>query len=226
MITHSNLHYAIIRYIIDHGFAPDSGPLAGILKSDIDTIEEGLRQLQEYHGVVLHPHEPKIWVIHPFSLAPTNFLVQSKRGSWWGNCAWCSLGVSALLDEDVRITTSYGAHGEQVEIHIIDGQVQQGDLLIHFPIPMMKAWDNVMYTCSTMLVFRNEDQIDEWTRQHNIDKGDIQPISKIWKFSKVWYGDHLDQEWKKWTIEEAKGIFEKFGLDHNIWQLGDSEDRF
>ena len=45
---------------------------------------------QEYHGVVLHSNEPKIWVLHPFSLAPTNFYVKSEKGEWWGNCAWCS----------------------------------------------------------------------------------------------------------------------------------------
>ncbi len=226
MVTNSNLHYTIIKYIIDNGFAPDNDTLSKLLNSDKSTIENGLYELQEYHGVVLHPNEPKIWVIHPFSLAPTNFLVKSEKGEWWGNCAWCSLGVAALLNEDLTITTSYGAHGDKVEIHIKDGKILEQDLYIHFPIPMKNAWDNVIYTCSTMLVFKNEKQIDEWVKKHNISKGDIQPISKIWEFSKAWYGKHLNVDWKKWTMQEAKEIFVKFKLEHEIWNLEDEKGRF
>jgi hypothetical protein len=79
MITNSNLHFQLIKGIIDHGFAPTVDELAEIFKSDKEQVIEGLRQLQEYHGVVLHPNEPKVWVLHPFSLAPTNFFVESKK---------------------------------------------------------------------------------------------------------------------------------------------------
>ncbi|MCG8332041.1 MAG: alkylmercury lyase family protein [Chitinophagales bacterium] len=226
MVTNSSLHYTIIKHIIDKGFAPDILVLAEALNSNVSTIEQGLYDLQEYHGVVLHPNEPKIWVIHPFSLAPTNFLVRSARGMWWGNCAWCSLGIAALLKEDLSITTTYGAHGDKVEIHIVNGKIKEADLYIHFPIPMKNAWSNVIYTCSTMLVFKDEQQINNWTKQHNIPKGDIQPISNIWEFSKEWYGKHLDPEWKKWTIQEAKEMFAKYNLNHPIWKLEDGSERF
>ncbi|BDD09519.1 hypothetical protein FUAX_19510 [Fulvitalea axinellae] len=226
MVTNSNLHYTIIKYIIDNGFAPDNETLSELLNSDKASIEKGLYNLQEYHGVVLHPNEPKVWVIHPFSLAPTNFWIKSEKGEWWGNCAWCSLGVAALLNQDLTIMTSYGAHGEKVEIQIKDGKIVEQDLYIHFPIPMKNAWDNVIYTCSTMLVFRNEKQIDDWVKQHNIPKGDIQPISKIWEFSKEWYGKHLDENWQKWTMREAKEMFAKYRLEHKIWNLEDEKGRF
>ena len=183
MITNSKLHYTIIRKIIDSGFAPDVEELSKILGADKDEVIRALYGLQDYHGVVLHPNEPKVWVIHPFSLAPTNFYVKSKNGEWWGNCAWCSLGVAALLQDDVKITTTLGAETKQIEIHIVNGEIQEKDYYIHFPIPMKNAWDNVMYTCSNMLVFENEEQVNNWTKKHNISKGDIQPIDKIWNLS-------------------------------------------
>jgi len=226
MITNGILHYTIIKYIIDNGFAPGVDTLSGILKTDGKDIERGLYALQEYHGVVLHPNQAKVWVIHPFSLAPTNFLLKSNKGVWWGNCAWCSLGIAALLQEDVTITTRFGAYDEQVVIHITDGEVNEKDLYIHFPIPMKNAWDNVIYTCSNMLVFQNEDQINHWTQKHNIPKGDIQPISNVWEFSKKWYGNHLNPDWQKWTMEEAKAIFLQFNLTNKIWDLETSNARF
>ncbi len=226
MITNSNLHYAILKGIIDNGYAPSIEDLANTLTVDDSEVVEGLKDLQEYHGVVLHPSEPKVWCIHPFSLAPTNFYVKTKNGEWWGNCAWCSLGIAALLKDDVKIITTVGAETKQIEINIIDGKVQENNYLIHFPVPMKNAWDNVIYTCSNMLIFENEDQIDKWTRKHNVQKGDVQPIDNIWNFSKRWYGNHLNPEWKKWTIDEAKKMFKEFNLVHRVWKLDDSSERF
>lgn len=226
MVTNSNLHYTLVRHIIDKGFAPSADDLATLLDTDKQAVIQGLYDLQEYHGVVLHPNEPKVWVIHPFSLAPTNFYVKTDKGEWWGNCAWCSLGVAALLNDNVKITTTIGAETKQVEINIIDGEIQEKNYFIHFPIPMINAWDNVIYTCSNMLVFENEEQVDTWAKKHNIPKGDIQPIAKIWEFSKKWYGNHLNPEWTKWTIDEARKIFADYELNDKIWDLGKSKDRF
>ena len=222
----STLHYEIVKHIVEKGYAPKVKELVDLLRiSEEDTIT-ALKNLQEYHGVVLHPKSHEVWVIHPFSLAPTNFLVSSASGEWWGNCAWCSLGVAALLNQDVTIRTTIGANGHQVSIHIRDGKIVEPDYYIHFPIPMQNAWDNVIYTCSTMLLFENEHQIDTWCRRHNIPKGDVQPIQQIWEFSKTWYGNHLNPDWKKWTAEEAAQIFEKFGLVSETWKIPVSDTRF
>ena len=223
---HSALHYAIIKHIVEQGYAPSVADLARLLQLSQEDTVTALHNLQEYHGVVLHPKSHEIWVIHPFSLAPTNFLVRSASGEWWGNCAWCSLGVAALLNEDVTITTTIGANGRQVTISIQDGKIVESDYYIHFPIPMKNAWDNVIYTCSTMLLFENESQINQWCQRHHISKGDVQPLNKIWEFSKVWYGNHLNPDWKKWTAEEAVQIFEKFGLVNETWQISVSATRF
>ena len=226
MISQGLIHYTIIRKIIDDGFAPSAADLAQILQTDAETIIQQLYQLQDDHGVVLHPNEPKIWIIHPFSLAPTNFYVTSESGAWWGNCAWCSLGIAVLLNQDLKITTTIGAQTRQIDIHIVNGEIQEKNLFIHFPIRMMDAWNNVVYTCSNMLVFENEGQIDEWVAKHNIPKGDMQPIEKIWQFSKKWYGNHLHPNWTKWTISEAQDMFEEFDLTGHIWHLNSSDDRF
>jgi hypothetical protein len=131
-----------------------------------------------------------------------------------------------LLKEDVTITTRLGAYDQQVVIHITNGTVQEKNLYIHFPVPMKQAWDNVIYTCSNMLVFDSETQIDAWTQRHNIPKGDVQPITNVWEFSKVWYGNHLSPNWQKWTVQEAKTIFSDFHLTGKTWELENSGKRF
>jgi hypothetical protein len=61
MINKGFLHYIILKHIIDKGFAPGVNTLSQILNLGIGEVTEGLYALQEDHGVVLHPKEPKIW---------------------------------------------------------------------------------------------------------------------------------------------------------------------
>jgi hypothetical protein len=225
-LSHGLLHATIIQFIIDKGFAPDVDELATLLKTSAGEIETALESLADYHGLVLHPNSTKVWVIHPFSLAPTNFLIRTEKGEWWGNCAWCSLGVAALLNQDLSITTTLGADSKQVTLHIENGKLLEKNYFVHFPIPMTKAWENVIYTCSTMLLFEDEKHIQDWSERHRIPKGDIQPVENIWVFAKVWYGNHLNPEWKKWTNREAQEIFQRFGLTSSIWQIPLSDSRF
>ncbi len=220
------LHHAIIRHLIDKGYAPTRDTLAAQFGVDRDEITHGLQRLQENHGVVLHPHRPEVWVIHPFSTAPTLFTVRKGNRSWWGNCAWCSLGVGALLGGDnITIQTAMGGDGPAVTVHLHDGQVHE-NLWVHFPIPMKRCWDNVIYTCSTMLLFDSEDAIDRWSERHAIPRGNAQPIQRVYDFAKVWYGRHLDSDWRKWTTEEAREIFARFGLEGPIWDLPRTDERF
>src|SRR3954451_24697696 len=82
-----SLHYVILRYFMEHCHAPTCDALATHFGAERDEIASALFALQEYHGVVLHPHCPEVWVIHPFSTGPTCFTVRQGERSWWGNWA-------------------------------------------------------------------------------------------------------------------------------------------
>ncbi|ASM51357.1 hypothetical protein PESP_a3561 [Pseudoalteromonas espejiana DSM 9414] len=225
-LNNSTLHYFIMNQFVELGYAPKIDDI--IYHFDVSKFEiiKALQTLQEYHGVVLHPKSSEVWIMHPFSTAPTNFWIESKKGSWWGNCAWCSLGVAALLNCDLTITTTLGGEAKQVVIEIINGQIKNQNMFIHFPIPMVNAWDNVTYTCSTMLMFESEAEVNNWCEKHSMNKGDVQPINNVWEFSKVWYGNHLNPNWVKWSVEEAKEIFKRFELQHSVWNMPQKVGRF
>ncbi len=80
--------------------------------------------------------------------------------------------------------------------------------------------------CSTMLLFDSEAQIDDWCERHRIRKGNVQPLSRVVEFAKVWYGRHADPAWRKWSSEEAKAIFERFGFIGPIWDIPTNAARF
>jgi hypothetical protein len=226
ILTHGALHSVIARHFLDHGRAPSIAQLSETLGVDHAIVAESLRALADYHGVVLHPMSGEIWAMHPFSSAPTLFWVESGGRGWWGNCAWCALGIAALLGTDATITTVLGAERRQVVLRIESGVIAPDDKVVHFPIPMSQAWDNVVYTCSTMLVFDAESDVDAWCLTHGIARGDVQPIAKVWAFAQAWYGRHLEPAWQKWTTDEARALFEQFGLTGRIWALPISRERF
>ena len=222
----SELHHKILASIVDKGSAPTIRVLAESLGCTVRAVRKSLRALEDYHGVVLHKHNDEIWIAHPFSLAPTNFLIRSKTREWWGNCAWCSLGVAVLVGGEVQITTTLGANDKQVTIKVKGEEINQPDLLVHFPTPMSRIWDNVIYSCSMMLVFETKEQINTWCYAHNVAKGDIKRLADLHPFAAEWYGRHLDLNWKKWTVSEARELVDRHEFSGPIWSLPKNRNRF
>ena len=221
------LHYELIRGLVETCSIPSRDELEARLScSTSEELDRAFEDLAELHGIVLHPASHDVWAIHPFSLAPTPFLVESGEKKWWGNCAWCALGIAVLVGEPCLITTTLGAESEQVQLAVENGQVNRSDLVVHFPIPMTRAWDNVIYTCSTMLLFKDERHVADWSARHRIPRGDIQPVAKVLELARRWYGEHLRPDWKKKSIAEARAIFADLGFAHPVWSVPSKAERF
>ncbi|GAW20931.1 hypothetical protein ANO14919_104440 [Xylariales sp. No.14919] len=225
-MNHSTLHETIISSFLNNQRPPTISEIATRFQCSTAEARQGLQALAEYHGVVLHPNSDKIWVAHPFSAAPTTCVVSSGERTWWGNCAWCSLGVMKLAGRTSTLKTKIGAIGDEVSVTVENGELLDKDFVIHFPIPMRNAWDNVIYTCSVMLLFRNEAEVDEWCATRGVPKGDVRPIEQIWNFAAEWYGRHGDADWTKWTLRDALDIFSRHNLTGPIWALGEAAGRF
>ncbi len=211
------IRYQVNRFIYERGFAPNTLQLAELLSVDEAEIKTGLTQLAENHAIVLHPGTHHIWVAHPFALSPTLFWVKSGEKTWWGNCIWCALGIAALAKADTEIHTKVNGEQDSLVIHVKNGAVQETNLLVHFPIPAKRFWDNVVYTCACMVVFTSEEVIDDWCKRHNMKKGEVVPINQVWELAQLWYGYYLDPNWTRKTPELARSIFKKVGLTSEFW---------
>ena len=225
-LNNSSLHFVVIDILLDRGYAPTVDELSHRFEAERSEMVSALKRLEDYHGVVLHPDSNEIWVMHPFSTVPTGFLVSNGQREWWGNCAWCSLGLAALAKQPVRIKTSPGFDRSPITLTINDDELDDHSYVVHFPIPMANAWDNVIATCSMMLLFDDDAHVDEWCAKHGKQKGDVRPIAQIWEFAKDWYGKHASPDWKKPTAAEAAALFAEHGLDGPIWSLPKADGHF
>ena len=91
---------------------------------------------------------------------------------------------------------------------------------------MVRAWDNVVATCTTMLLFEGDEAVDRWCATYRKARGDVRPLAQVWAFAREWYGRHADPDWRKWSLSEAADIFARHGLDGPIWELPHQGDRF
>lgn len=223
----SRLHYELIHSVIENGACPSNTELADRMRLSQDELEDLLRSLSAIHGVVLHPHEYRPWIIHPFSLTPTIHCIESKGTTWWAPCVWCALGVATLVGGEVRIHSRFGAESEPVAIVVRDGYpIGFEEMVVHFAIPPAQAWNNVHEHCSMVLPFRSVDEIQEWCSRHRLPLGEPVPMHQVARLARRWYGSHDDPEWHKWTIVEAQEIFRQAGLGSDFWDISTKTGRF
>ncbi len=214
-----HLHYVLMRHVVETGHAPDLATLASVAKLSPEEAEQGLRKLNEIHGVVLAPNSLKLWSLHPFALAPTQFWVTSTRGGWWANCAWYALGIGAALREDVHILTSDGGEGQPLQLDITGGKASRTDLFMHFPYPPARWWDNPYCPCGNILFFSSRARIEVWSKRHGHPIGSILDIKTGISLAERWFGDYASQEWRRKTPDQAAIIFDELGLDRSFWDI-------
>ncbi|ETO07661.1 hypothetical protein RFI_29725, partial [Reticulomyxa filosa] len=95
--------------------------------------------------------------------------------------------ISNLIGGNATIHTQIEGKLKQVKIFVKDDKIIRNTSILktlkktygHFAIPIKKAWDNVHHFCSTSIVFENE------------------KVEDIYNLAKIWYGKHLDPDWKK-----------------------------
>jgi hypothetical protein len=47
----------------------------------------------------------------------------------------------------------------------------------------------------------------------------VLPIEQATALAHAWYEKKLDPDWRRFTADEAEGIFDDLGLDPEFWRL-------
>jgi len=230
MTTHRPLdglvHHQLVKGMIDSHRCPSPDALATALNVPRSDVNASLRRLETNHGLVLHPHECSVWMIHPFAVSPSNTWIQKKQEGWWAPCMWCALGVAVLVGGKVVIHARIGGEAEAVQFSVQDGVPENAETYVHFAQPPKRAWNNVHHYCAMLLPFRFEQQIDEWSNRHGLPRGEAVPLEQAAALARKWYGRHAEPDFRKWTSEEAQKIFSDVGLTGAFWALDNTSDRF
>jgi hypothetical protein len=219
----NHLHYLLMRHVIETGHTLPLDVLARVAGCTEAETEQGLRDLEAMRGVILEPGSTRVWSLHPFATTPTAHWVRGGAptfdGGWWANCAWCSLAIGAALGEEILVTTSDGGEGDRLEFTVDGRRCSRPDLLMHFPYPPSRWWDNPYCPCGNILFFSSEARIDGWCQRHGRPKGSILEMPRALALAELWFGDYASAEWRRKTPAEAMAIFARLELDPGFWNL-------
>jgi hypothetical protein len=135
----------IMTYFINTGRAPTIAQASLDLALPPARIISLFEELAQAHIIVLQENK-EILMALPFSAVPTGFEVSIGEQRYWGNCIWDALAIPAMLKKDGEINTACGCCSYALKIVIKDQQVAAGEGIIHFALPLMKWWDNIVFT--------------------------------------------------------------------------------
>lgn len=136
--------------IFDHtaatGSVPTTEAIASTLGVSLDAIDASLQRLAAGRVIVLAPGTLNIWMANPFSAVPTDFRVEARGRTYFGNCIWDGLGVLAVLNADGAVRTHCPDCGESLVLSISGGRIARDTGIIHFVVPAIRWWDNIGFT--------------------------------------------------------------------------------
>jgi hypothetical protein len=209
----------VYESFVTRGHPPTLQEMADRAGAPAQDVVRALVHLDSNRALILSPARDRVIVAPPFSAIPTPFWVETSGGSWWGNCAWESLGIAALVNQDAVIRTSAGAQGRPLEIRTSAGAVTDSDAVMHIPVPAAQWWDDVRFTCATILFFSTREEVDEWSVQHDLPTGRVLDLRQVWSLARDWFSGRLDRDWRRLTPDEAAGSFARAGLHDAFWSL-------
>ena len=131
---------------MERGKPPSIAELSAAIDVPVEQLRGALANLAEAHMLVLQKDSGEILMANPFSAVPTPFVVDTASFSCYANCIWDSLGIAAILHQDVSIRTSCADCGQALGLQVFDEQVRGAAGLIHFAIPARHWWDDIVFT--------------------------------------------------------------------------------
>jgi hypothetical protein len=135
---------AVIGTLRDTASAPSLAAIAAALDAPESAVSAALHALAAAHRLVLIPGTDSVWMAHPFSGVPTDFVVTINGRRWFANCVWDGLAILALLG-DGALATHSPATGDPIVFEVSPGKVR-GDALVHFLVPARRFWEDIGFT--------------------------------------------------------------------------------
>jgi hypothetical protein len=141
-----DLRKCVYDITVKRGLPPMLSELVTAAGMKLDDVRAGLARLADAHVLVVQPASGEILMAPPFSAVPTPFVVQTRLHQSYANCAWDALGVSVMLHEPAQIISACGCCGEAISIHTRMRGRPHGDSVMHFAVPAMRWWEDIVFT--------------------------------------------------------------------------------
>jgi hypothetical protein len=136
----------IYNHFADTTYPPSIEETARHFNISAEETSEYYKELHNRHAFFFESETLTIRMANPFSGIPTDFKVNANGKTYDANCAWDMLGIPAALRTDAVIEAVCTESKESVQLEIINGQINNNQLLVHFPLPFARWYDDLTFT--------------------------------------------------------------------------------
>ena len=140
------IRHFVYQHFADTTHAPNMDITAAHFNISIEEAIAYYKELHNRHALFLDLETLTVRMANPFSGIPTDFKVHANGKTYYANCAWDMLGIPAALHMDAIIEAVCTESNETVQLEIKNGQITNYDLLIHFPLPFARWYDDLVFT--------------------------------------------------------------------------------
>ena len=149
------VRHFVYSHFADTTLPPSVDEAARHFNISIEEASALYKELHNRHAFFLESDMLSIRMAWPFSGIPTDFKVHINGKTYYANCAWDMLGIPATLHTDAVIEAVCTESNDSVQLEIKNGQIMKSrseakwtnyDLLIHFPLPFARWYDDLVFT--------------------------------------------------------------------------------
>ena len=140
------VRHFVYQHFADTTHPPSVDVTATHFNISTEEASEYYMELNNRHAFFLDTGTVNIRMAWPFSAVPTDFKVHANGKTYYANCAWDMLGIPVILQSDAVMDAICTESNDTVQLEIKNGQVTNGDLLIHFPISFSHWYDDLVFT--------------------------------------------------------------------------------
>ncbi|MFN8462147.1 MAG: organomercurial lyase [Anaerolineales bacterium] len=140
------VRHFIYQHFADTTHAPTMEETAAHFNISAEEATEYYKELHNRHALFLDLETLTVRMANPFSGIPTDFKVHAGGKTYYANCAWDMLGIPAALHTDAVIEAVCTESNEEVEIEVKNEEITNYKLLIHFPLPFARWYDDLTFT--------------------------------------------------------------------------------
>lgn len=212
---------AIYDEFASQGRPPAREQMRDLAAVDEAQLDEAIAQLAVRRQLVLGDSR-SILMAHPFTTVNLGFSVMGEKTLWWGGCAWDSFAIPNLVKHEpsVLVATTCPACHRPLAWTVTRSGPPRGREVAHFLLPMDKAWNDVVYTCSNQRLFCSESCVEAWLDSTGHARGYVMDLTTLWSLASGWYGGRLDSPYQRRDPQTAADYFRSVGLHGSFWGLG------
>ena len=61
--------------------------------------------------------------------------------------------------------------------------------------------------------------MNRWCAERRVPRGGTVPVDRLWRLSRPWYADRLDEDWRPKTPEVIERLLADAGLTGDFWRV-------